>query len=769
MATTVGQVALDIIMGKNTVSGTVKDAMSDVKKTIGDASATASQKVGAIGSACVKTGTAMLGVTTAIVGMGTAGVKAADEIDEALNQYIVTTGKSIKETEKYEEVLKSIHSNNYGEDYYDIADAMAVVNQQMGDLSDKELQRTTESAIALRDTFGYEVSESIRSVDTLMKNFGITSDEAFNLIVQGAQNGLDFSGELLDSINEYSVQFGKAGLNAEAMFSIFSSGAEAGAWNLDKIGDAVKEFSIRAIDGSKTTVEGFEMIGLSADEMAAKFAAGGDSANEVFNTVIQKLGEMDDPLAQNTAGVALFGTMWEDLGPEVVTQLSAITDGVDASKASMEELKEIRYDNLTSQIEGLKRSFTDNVLVPVGEVLIPMLSELVTAITPVIEAFGDMDPEMQKLIVGVLAVVAAIGPMLIIVGKIITAFSTLMPVISAVGGVIAGLNPIVLVVIGVLWALIANWETVCEVASAAGKAIAEGFKIAYAWALEFGGKVIDFVKNNWQGLLLFLVNPIAGAFKLIYDNCEGFRETVNNFISTIVNFVKDNWQGLLLLLVNPFVGGFKLLYDNCEKFRNFVNNFVSGVKETIVNGFNSAVDFIVGLGKSAYNWGKDIIANIVKGIRDCIKNVASAASDVAGTIRSFLHFTVPDVGPLADFDSYMPDMMSQLAGGMTAGLPGVRKAVSAVADEMSGGLQVQPEAPLLKNVKTYAQQNGGGSTHTESRLETMIAAILKWLEEHNPTDGGGDIYIPITLDGRIVDERVYTAQQIRNLRSGGRA
>ena len=114
----------------------------------------------------------------------------------------------------------------------------------------------------------------------MMDNFGVSGDEAMNLIAAGAQNGLDYSGELLDSISEYSVQFGKVGLDADDMFAIFQKGAETGAWNLDKIGDAVKEMSIRVIDGSDTTREGFETIGLDADEMAAKFGQGGEAAKE---------------------------------------------------------------------------------------------------------------------------------------------------------------------------------------------------------------------------------------------------------------------------------------------------------------------------------------------------------------------------------------------------------------------------------------------------------------------------------------------------------
>ena len=119
----------------------------------------------------------------------------------------------------------------------------------------------------------YKRQESTRAADMMMRQFSITSEEAFNLIAHGAQNGLDKNGNLLDSINEYSVHFEQLGFDAEEMFNMFSNGAETGVFDIDKLGDAVKEFGIRAKDGSNTTVEAFELLGLNANEMQAKFAA----------------------------------------------------------------------------------------------------------------------------------------------------------------------------------------------------------------------------------------------------------------------------------------------------------------------------------------------------------------------------------------------------------------------------------------------------------------------------------------------------------------
>lgn len=325
-------------------------------------------KLSSIASGTAKAiGAGMLAAGTVIAGVSVAAVKNANDIDQAMNQYIASTGKSTEETERYKKVMEDIYANNYGDSFEDIGEAMASITQNLGDLDDASLQNVTESAFALRDTFGYEIPESTRAAKAMMDNFGTSGEEAMNLIAAGAQNGLDYSGELLDSISEYSVQFAKVGLDADDMFKVFQKGAESGAFNLDKVGDAVKEFSIRAIDGSDTTVDGFKRIGLNADEMAAKFSAGGDTAKQAFQETIAALASMEDPLEQNTAGVDLFGTMWEDLGPEAVTALASIEDGAYDTAGAMQQIKDIKYDDIGSVFEGLKRSL-EVLIVPLETV-----------------------------------------------------------------------------------------------------------------------------------------------------------------------------------------------------------------------------------------------------------------------------------------------------------------------------------------------------------------------------------------------------------------
>lgn len=197
---------------------------------------TIEQKLHGVFTSAAKTATAALaGIGAALGGMAVAGVKAADDIKQAMNQFASSTGTAREELEGYQDVLEKIYANNYGEDFTDIADAMASVKKELGNLSDDAMQTVTESAFALRDVFEYEIPETVRASKAMMDNFGVSGEEAMNLIANGAQNGLDYSGELIDSINEYSVQFSKLGLSADDMFNIFQKGADSGAWNLDKI------------------------------------------------------------------------------------------------------------------------------------------------------------------------------------------------------------------------------------------------------------------------------------------------------------------------------------------------------------------------------------------------------------------------------------------------------------------------------------------------------------------------------------------------------
>lgn len=139
--------------------------------------------------------------------------------------------------------------------------------QQSGD----ELEKTTQNAITFRDVFKGEVPDSLKAVNAMMQQFGITSEQSYNLMAQGAQKGLNSSGELLDTASEYSVYFDKMGYSAGEMFSVFSTGIEHGATSLSGVADAVKEFSTAVTGDSDSVKEA--IYKLFAPEQLEKFSA----------------------------------------------------------------------------------------------------------------------------------------------------------------------------------------------------------------------------------------------------------------------------------------------------------------------------------------------------------------------------------------------------------------------------------------------------------------------------------------------------------------
>lgn len=342
------------------------------------------------------------GVTAAAAGVAALGTAAAaagkyaldfsGDVDTAMNSFQATTGIATEQAGAFEDAMLDIYNDNFGEDLTDISEAMSEVARQTQEVDPTKVAELTESALMLRDVFGYDVNESIRAANMLMGQFGVSGDEAFTLIAQGAQKGLDKNGDMLDTINEYSVQFQQLGFSAEEMLDILINGAESGAFSVDKVGDAVKEFGIRVKDGSESTVGAFEDLGLNAEEISQSFADGGDKAQEAFKKVTDALFDMEDPLKQNQTGVALFGTMWEDLGVDGVKALTTLTKQVDKTADTLDDINEIKYDDLESAFEGAGRAIQTGFVKPIGQKATPAFEDFAETISEgAKEANGDIE------------------------------------------------------------------------------------------------------------------------------------------------------------------------------------------------------------------------------------------------------------------------------------------------------------------------------------------------------------------------------------------
>ena len=261
----------------------------------------------------------------------------------------------------------------------------------------------------------------------------------------------------------------------------------------------------------------------------------------------------------------------------------------------------------------------------------------------------------------------------------------------------------------------------------------------------------------WNGIKQVVGSLAQGLADHVSILFNGLKNTIANIWTAIKNTASSAWNGLKNL-VSSIASNLKQAAVNAFKsLVSGIGSALSSLGSVVQSGFQSAISFITSLPGKALQWGKDFINGIADGIRSAIGNVISAVSDVADKIRSFLHFSVPDEGPLTDYESWMPDFMSGLAKGIEKGRGMVKKAVSDVASD----LMLQPQAAVQG-------MQGGRDSSRDSSVNELLGGLREMLAGLQEIADGGTICIPVYVGGTLLDEVVVDAQARQNLRSGGR-
>lgn len=238
--------------------------LSKINKEMDGVKSSADELRSAVGDA-LKEATA---TATAIGGAVTGAIVSANGEQKALNSLQAQAGLTAEEMTKYKDVLEDVYKGNFGESQEEVANVLALIKQTTNETNPSKLKDMTENLFTLRDTYDYDFVETLRAVNMLMEQFGVTGEEAFNLIAQGSQKGLNKNGDLLDTINEYSVHYKQLGYDANEFFNSLENGSKAGTFSVDKLGDAMKEFGIRSKDTASSTQEGFALLGYGAKASA---------------------------------------------------------------------------------------------------------------------------------------------------------------------------------------------------------------------------------------------------------------------------------------------------------------------------------------------------------------------------------------------------------------------------------------------------------------------------------------------------------------------
>lgn len=605
-----------------TITPEMKRAFDQARQSMGGL-----EKQSKISMKSIKAGAAV--AVTAFVAVGAAigkVVASAGEYQSAMQQIQASTGVSAKEMQEIKEISKNLYNENLGEDFNDLAEAVTTA-RQVTQLQGKDLQEVTEKAILYRDVFGEDITQSIKASDTMMKNFGITADQAYNLLAQGAQKGLNKSDELIDSANEYAPYYKTLGFSANEMFDSFSNGLKNGAFNLDKVGDAVKEFNIRAKDGSKSSAEAFMALGLDAQKMTDTFAKGGPGAKKAFKEVATALAEMKDPAEQNAVAVQLFGTQAEDLEMNVITSMANIKKEFDGTKKTMEEIKDVKYDTLGAAFQGIGRQLYTGFVLPLGDALLPTLQTLSSyASTAIPKVAGFFKTSFGKVKETITTVSKSFGG---IKSGLSSYINVLKTVFEGAKSTISIFAPYVKSALGGVFLFVKTAiKSVANFWQENGAQIMQAVRNVFSVVQAVIGFVMPFiliiVKSVWgniKGVITGALNIIMGVIKIFAGLFTGdFKKMWEGAKQIFAGAISGIWNLFNLMFYGKILGGIRAVGKLAV---GGIRNMWGSIKNFFASGVTSAnqkvVDFAHAVG-NGFRTAKTKAVDIVKEIWSSVKN-----------------------------------------------------------------------------------------------------------------------------------------------------
>lgn len=210
----------------------------------------------------------------------------------------------------------------------------------------------------------------------------------------------------------------------------------------------------------------------------------------------------------------------------------------------------------------------------------------------------------------------------------------------------------------------------------------QSFKTASEGA-SIAQKALNLVMSgNLFGVIVTAIAGVVAAITVLWNTNEDFRNAVIAIWDNIKQAIGGFVGGIVSFFTETVPGGINKLTEAFENVKNGIKNKVSGIKEAVINGITEAINWIKSLPEQAKNWGRDMIQGFIGGIQSKVNGIINSVKGIGSTIRSYLHFSRPDVGPLRDYESWMPDMIEGMRRGIERNAYRLEGAVSVMAGRM---------------------------------------------------------------------------------------
>lgn len=591
-------------------------------------------------------------------------------------------GETDDQARQTAQVIKDVYEAGLGESMDRVAEAVVRIKRNLGEMDDGTLNSITQQAIILEDTFDVDMNETLRGVKGLMKNFGLTAQEAMDYIVAGTQEGLDWTDELGDNISEYSGKFSQAGYSASEYFQLLKNGSDSGAYNLDKVNDAINEVTTRLADG---TIEG--ALGSFSSETQKTFKAWQDgkaTQKDVIDSIVSDITKCDDQQKALTMSATAFGTMGEDANLTFAKALNSVGTTFD-------------------DVKGKGEAFSDETTTPMQE-----LESKVRKVKDQLQPLGDLFYDVAGVALD------NFTPLSAVILTVATALATYKGIVLLTEGVTKGLalaqkllngemtfNPIGLIVAAIA-ALVAGfiylWNT------------SDGFRSFWInlWnsITSTCGPVIDTIVS-------FFTESIPQAFDSFIEILTGFISSAIEFfnqlpynigyaIGSIIGFIVSlgiKFVEFVTVDVPNFVTGFiswiaqlpgqiwTYITDIIGKVAEFVVKMGSKGIEAAKSLWNGIVDTLVGLPGKMADIGKNIVEGIWNGIKNAkdwlLSKIGDFANGVVDGIKGFFGIHSPSKVMRDAIGKFLPP---GIAVGFEVAMPKAQKSMNKELEKMTSDL-----------------------------------------------------------------------------------
>ncbi|MEC0092915.1 phage tail tape measure protein [Paenibacillus macquariensis] len=524
-----------------------------------------------------------LNVVGNAISIGKKAIAAADEYSNAMTTIQQATGATNEQMKATEVVANNLYKDNFGKSWEDLGSAISTT-MQITKQTGIDLQNTTKNALLLKDAFGYSVTESVKTADTMMQTFGVTSEQSMGLLAQGAQSGLDRSGKLVETANQYSKPFQELGFTANEMFDTLAAGSNNGALSLDTVGAAIGQFSTLSTNGSDATRKAFESLGLNADQMISTFTAGGPKAKESFSGIMQMLSKIEDPVKRNSIGVALMGDQFKSLDAPIIAAMGTARSQFDMTKDTMEKMNNTNFDSPGEALETIGRQIETGFLIPLGLLLVPLLEFASEVVGFFIDHLDVLVPAL-----GAVALVLMVAMAPAMWASAVAGWAMIAPLLPIIGlALLIGAAMAGVILIFKNWGTIGPWLSAIWTTFVAFTMSIFSSIITFfvTWGLAIWGAItgsiswiVTLVSTYWNQIWLSTTVVFTAIWTTITTIWTTIVTSVTTFVTNIFNTISGIWDQISTISSN--------LWTN-------ISEGIVGMWEGIKGGFVTGINWIIG-------------------------------------------------------------------------------------------------------------------------------------------------------------------------------